>query len=134
MTEQMTPLRRRMLDDMTIRNMLPSTQKTYVRTVANFSIFHGRSPDKLNAEDVRDYRLHLITRGLKATSINPTIGALRFFHSTTLGQKHLSEQIPYARREDTLAPCWRGTGSHLPPARGLPYAPISPQAGQGGLI
>jgi integrase/recombinase XerD len=102
MTEQMTPLRRRMLDDMTIRNMSPSTQKIYVRAVANFSIFHGRSPDKLNAEDVRDYRLHLITRGLKATSINPIMGALRFFYGTTLGQKHLSEQIPYARREDTL--------------------------------
>ena len=56
MTEQMTPLRRRMLDDMTIRNMSPSTQKIYVRAVANFSIYHERSPDKLNSEDVRDLK------------------------------------------------------------------------------
>jgi integrase/recombinase XerD len=102
MTEQMTPLRRRMLDDMTIRNMSPSTQKIYVRAVANFSIYHGRSPDKLTAEDIRDYRLHLISRGLKASSINPIMGALRFFYGMTLGQKQVSEQIPYARKEDTL--------------------------------
>jgi integrase/recombinase XerD len=102
MTEQTTPLRQRMIEDMTIRNMSPSTQKIYVRAVANFSIYHGCSPDKLTSEDVRDYRLHLISRGLKATSINPIMGALRFFYGMTLGQKHVSEQIPYARREDTL--------------------------------
>ena len=102
MTEQTTPLRQRMIEDMTIRNMSPSTQKIYVRAVANFSIYHGCPPDKLTSEDVRDYRLHLISRGLKATSINPIMGALRFFYGMTLGQKHVSEQIPYARKEDTL--------------------------------
>jgi integrase/recombinase XerD len=102
MNKQMTPLRRRMIDDMTIRNLSPSTQKIYVRAVINFSIFHGRSPDKLTFEDVRDYRLHLISRRLKASTINPIMGALRFFYGTTLGQKQVSEQIPYARRADTL--------------------------------
>jgi len=102
MTKQTTPLRQRMIEDMTIRNMATSTQKIYVAAVANFSIYHGCAPDKLSAEDVRDYRLHLISRGLKATSINPIMGALRFFYGTALGQKHVSEQIPYARKEDTL--------------------------------
>lgn len=102
MSEQMKPLRRRMIDDMVIRNMSRSTQKNYVQAVANFSSFHGRSPDKLTFEDVRAYRLHLISRGLKATTINPIMGALRFFYGTTLGQKHALEQIPYARRADTL--------------------------------
>lgn len=76
MSKQMTPLRQRMIEDMAIRNMSPSTQKIYVRAVANFSIYHGRSPDKLTFEDVRDYRLHLISRGLKPNSINPIMGAL----------------------------------------------------------
>jgi integrase/recombinase XerD len=102
MTKQMTPLRQRMIEDMTIRNMSPSTQKIYVAAVANFSIFHGRSPDKLTFEDVRDYRLHLISRGLKPNSINPIMGALRFFYRTTLGLKEVSEHIPYARRTDPL--------------------------------
>ena len=52
---------------MTIRNMSPSTQKIYAQAVANFSIYHRRSPDKLTFEDVRDYRLHLIARGLPGT-------------------------------------------------------------------
>lgn len=102
MSKQMTPLRRRMIDDMTIRNMSSSTQKIYVRAVANFSIYHGSSPEKLTSEDVRDYRLHLISRGLKPNSINPIMGALRFFYRTTLGLKEVSEQIPYARRADPL--------------------------------
>lgn len=102
MTKQISPLRRRMIEDMTIRNMAPSTQKIYVAAVANFSIFHGCSPDKLTFEDVRDYRLHLISRGLKPNSINPIMGALRFFYRTTLGLKEVSEQIPYARRADPL--------------------------------
>jgi len=102
MTKQTTPLRQRMIEDMTIRNMSPSTKKIYVAAVANFSIFHGRSPDKLTFEDVRDYRLHLISRGLKPNSINPIMGALRFFYRTTLGLKEVSEHIPYARRADPL--------------------------------
>jgi hypothetical protein len=90
MSKQMTPLRRRMIDDMKIRNLSPSTQNIYVRAVLNFSIFHGRSPDKLTFEDVCDYRLHLISRRLKATTINPIMGALRFFYGTTLGQKQVT--------------------------------------------
>jgi integrase/recombinase XerD len=102
MSQQISPLRQRMIEDMKIRNMSPSTQKIYVAAVANFSIFHGRSPDKLTFEDVREYRLHLISRGLKPNSINPIMGALRFFFRTTLGLKEVSEQIPYARRADPL--------------------------------
>jgi integrase/recombinase XerD len=91
-----------MIDDMKFRNMSPSTLKVYTYAVANFSAFHGRSPDKLGIEHVREYRLHLMDRGLKATSINPIIGALRFFYGITLGQKEIAEQIPFARKEDTL--------------------------------
>jgi len=102
MTKPISPLRQRMLDDMTFRNMSPNTQKIYSYAVANFSAFHGRSPDKLGVEDVRAYRLHLIGRGLKATSINPIIGALRFFYGTTLGRKEMIEEMPFARKADTL--------------------------------
>jgi len=103
MTEKMmTPLRQRMIDDMTIRNLSPSTKKIYVYAVAKFSRFHGRSPDKLTMEDVRVYRLHLIARGYQPTSINPIMGALRLFYATTLGQKDAIEHMPYARTADRL--------------------------------
>ena len=57
MTEQVSPLRQRIIDDMTIRNMSPNTQKAYIRAVKNFSRYFGKSPDKLNFEDVRKYQL-----------------------------------------------------------------------------
>jgi integrase/recombinase XerD len=81
-----------------------NSQKVYTYAVANFAAFHGRSPDKLGVEHVREYRLHLIDHGLKVTSINPIIGALRFFYGTALRRKEMLGQIPYARREDTLPP------------------------------
>jgi hypothetical protein len=46
MTEQVSPLRQRMIDDMTIRNMAPNTQKAYIRAVANVSKHFGKTPDK----------------------------------------------------------------------------------------
>jgi integrase/recombinase XerD len=102
MTKQISPLRQRMLDDMAMRNMSPNTQKVYTYAVSNFARYHRQSPDKLGIEHVRDYRLHLLARGLKARSVNPIVGALRFFYGTTLGNKPLAEQIPFARAEDTL--------------------------------
>jgi integrase/recombinase XerD len=102
MAKKVSPLRQRMIDDMTMRNMSPNTQKIYVSAVAKFSAFHGRSPDELGPEDVRDYHLHLVSRKLKPNTINSIMGALRFFYGTTLGRKHVTDQIPYARRADTL--------------------------------
>jgi integrase/recombinase XerD len=102
MTKRVSPLRQRMIDDMTIRNMSANTQLIYLRAVVGLSAFHGRSPDKLALEDVRDYQLHLVTRGLKPASINMSMSGLRFFYATTLGQKHLACQIPMARKHDPL--------------------------------
>ncbi|MGO7428497.1 phage integrase N-terminal SAM-like domain-containing protein, partial [Rhizobium ruizarguesonis] len=50
MTE-ISPLRRRMIDDMTIRNLSPATQRSYLRAVTKFSSYFGRSPDRLGLED-----------------------------------------------------------------------------------
>ena len=50
MTKPISPLRQRMIDDMTMRNLSPSTHETYIRAVAQFSAFHRRSPDKLGVE------------------------------------------------------------------------------------
>jgi hypothetical protein len=94
MTEQMAPLRRRMIDDMTIRNMSPNTQKIYIRAVANFSAYHGQSPDKLTFEDVRDYQLHLASCGLKVSWTNVIMCGLRFSYGTTRGKLNVSKHIP----------------------------------------
>lgn len=102
MTNQISPLRQCMIDDMQLRNMSVLTQAAYVRAVANFSAFYGRSPDTLTAEDVRNYRLHLIQNGLAPNSLNQIVGGLRFFYKTTLDNKQIADQIPYANKKDTL--------------------------------
>lgn len=102
MSEQMMPLRQRMIDDMALRNMSPGTKNAYVRAVKNLSRFFRRSLDKLTFEDVRKYQLHLVSRGLKAATIIPIMCALRFFYGTTLGRSDVAEHIPLARKADTL--------------------------------
>jgi integrase/recombinase XerD len=102
MTKPTTPLRQRMIEDMTIRNMSPLTQAHYVRAVAKFARQYGASPDKLTFEDVRNYQVHLIERGLKTATIIPIMCAIRFLYGTTLGMKEFAEQIPLPRKEDKL--------------------------------
>lgn len=102
MPEQTSPLRQRMIDDMTIRNMAVLTQAAYVRAVKNFSKHFGRSPDKLTFEHVREYQLSLVNRGLGAQAVNQIMCALRFFHKTTMGIKDAHDHIPLARRSDPL--------------------------------
>src|SRR5215813_14026675 len=93
MTRPISPLRQRMIDDMTMRDLSPSTQETYIRAVAEFSTFHRRSPDKLGIEHLRAYHLHLVSRGLTANSIWVKMGALRFFYRTTLQRPDIAKQI-----------------------------------------
>jgi site-specific recombinase XerD len=102
MTQQVSPLRQRMLDDMTIRNMSPLTQKAYVRAVKNFSLHFMKSPDKLTFENVREYHLHLVSRGLSTATIIPIMCGIRFFYDTTLGRPDVAKYFPLGRRADTL--------------------------------
>jgi integrase/recombinase XerD len=62
--EAKSPLRRRMIEDMTIRKFAPKTQHDYVQRVKNFAAFLGRSPDTASFEDVRRYQLHLAASGV----------------------------------------------------------------------
>src|SRR5262245_5984454 len=97
MTKPRTPLRQRMIEDMTIRNMSPSTRNVYVAAVSRFARHHGMAPDQLGAEHVRSFRLHLLESGLKARTINAIVGGIRFFYANTLGKPEIADQIAYAR-------------------------------------
>ena len=57
-----TPLRQRMIEDMTIRNLSATTQASYVHAVKLFARHFGRSPDQAASEDIRAYQLHLVHR------------------------------------------------------------------------
>ena len=96
MTE-MSPLRRRMIEDMTVRNLSPATQRSYVHAVARFGRFFSRSPDRLGLEEVRTFQVHLVAGGISWPALNQTVCALRFLYGVTLKQADLPERIPYAR-------------------------------------
>ena len=89
--EAMSPLRRRMIEDMTIRKFAPKTQHDYVQRVKNFAAFLGRSPDTASFEDVRRYQLHLVASGVGVPTINQTVSTLRFFFKITLGRPEIVE-------------------------------------------
>ena len=92
MTDEATsPLRRRMIEDMTIRKFAPKTQHDYVQRVKNFAAFLGRSPDTASFEDVRRYQLHLASSGVGVPTINQTVSTLRFFFRVTLKRHEIIE-------------------------------------------
>src|SRR5215210_1741651 len=97
-----SPLRRRMIEDMTVRNLSPATQRSYVSAVAKFSRHFGCSPDRLGLEEVRAFQVHLVAGGISWPAPNQIVCALRFFYGVTLGQGTLPERIPYAREPRKL--------------------------------
>jgi site-specific recombinase XerD len=81
-----SPLRRRMIEDMTVRGFTAGTQRGYITAVRNFTCFFGYSPDQAEVEDLRRYQLHMRSIGASATSMNAAVSALRFLFGVTLGR------------------------------------------------
>jgi site-specific recombinase XerD len=97
-----SPLRRRMIEDMTIRNLAPKTQHGYIRTIRQFAAFLGRSPDTASFEDVRRFQLHLAARGVGIGALNQAVSALRFFFRITLGRRDITEHTPFVHEPHKL--------------------------------
>ena len=74
-----SPLRRRMIEDMMVRNFVEKTRNDYIRHVRLFTAFLGRSPDTATPEDLRGFQLHQTQTGVRPPSINGSVAALRFF-------------------------------------------------------
>src|ERR1051325_7289692 len=100
--EAISPLRRRMTEDMTIRKFAPKTQHDYVQRVKNFAAFLGRSPDTATFEDVRRYQLHMTTSGVGVATLNQTVSTLRFFFRVTLKRHDIVEHTHFVREPRRL--------------------------------
>jgi len=100
----MTPLRKRLIEDMTVRNFAPATQATYVQQVSLFARHFGQSPETLGPEEIRSYQLYLaMEKELAPTSISIAVSALRFLYNVTLQKKWvLDDVIPAPKIPDTL--------------------------------
>jgi integrase/recombinase XerD len=103
MTEKaISPLRQRLIEDMTIRRLGPKTEHDYIRHVKSFADFLGRSPDKATAEDVHRYQLRLASIGATVPTVNASATALRFFFKVTVKRSDLADELVSAREPRRL--------------------------------
>jgi integrase/recombinase XerD len=93
--EVISPLRRRMIEDMTIRKLSAKTQQSYIREIKNLAAFLGRSPDKASFEDIRRFQLHVAQSGVGTGAVNATVAALRFFFRVTLKRYAIVEHTAF---------------------------------------
>ncbi len=99
----MTPLRGRMIDDMTLRNFTKATIQAYVRCVARFARHFRSSPDLLGREHVRAYLLHLLQeQHVSHSYYKLTRCALRFFYRETLGRDDVPAGLAPVKQPRTL--------------------------------
>ena len=100
----MSPLRRRMIEDMQIRNLSPHTQRAYVEQVVRFARHFRKSPEHLGPAEIRTYLLYLAQeKHLAASSIIVAVSALRFFYTVTLKRSWIvKDDIPTGRQARKL--------------------------------
>ncbi len=94
-TKPISPLRQRMINDMTVRNFVPDTQREYIRAVKNLTVFLQRSPDTATAEDLRAFQLHMTGTGVRPPTINSTVTAMRFFFKVTVDKPETTRHLVF---------------------------------------
>ena len=116
----MSPLRRRMIEDMRLRNFSASTQRSYVHYVAGFAQHYNASPEHLGLDDIRNYQLYLTEqRQLSPASINTFVSAVQFLYTVTLEmpwgsnrfvRMRVPEKLPVVLSEGEVAALFRLVG------------------------
>ena len=94
-TKTVSPLRHRMIEDMSLRNLAPRTQEHYIRSCKKLAAFLRRSPDTATAEDIRLFQLHLAEQGVSICSRNRTMTGVAFLFRVTLRHPEIADQIEY---------------------------------------
>src|SRR5690349_10409412 len=97
-----SPLRRRMIEDMTVRHFSPKTQTDFIRVVRTFTAFLGQPPDQAEPEDLRRFQLHMAATGASPASMNAAVSALRFFFGVTLGRVGFGDRLATVRSPERL--------------------------------
>ena len=101
-TEAITPLRQRMIEDMTARKLGPHTQRSHISSCKRFAAFLKRSPDTATCEDIRGFQLHLADTGMSICNRNRIMTGLRFLFRVTLRRLDLAEEIYHIREPQKL--------------------------------
>ncbi len=113
----MTPLRKRMIEDMTLAGFAPRTRDVYVQAVRGLAAYYMRSPDELRQEEVRAYLLHLRDeRGVARGTFKTNHGGIRFLFHRTLERDwplFTQKNASVHRRNSACPPCCRMPRSGL---------------------
>lgn len=99
----MTPLRRRMEEELKLRGYSPATIKAYLLAVRSFAKFHGQSPEQLSAEHVRAYMVHLVeTQKLSRSTVIQAICGIRFLYRQVLRRPCEVGSLVFPKRKRKL--------------------------------
>jgi site-specific recombinase XerD len=98
----MTPLRRRMTEDMTVRNFSPYTQRSYLFAVSRLACQFNMSPADLGPEHLREYLYHLTEQRVSTSYFNINVAALRFLYTVTLERDWVLTKLPFQKRPRKL--------------------------------
>ena len=95
----MTPLRQRFIEDLGLRNRSPKTVSVYVQRLCEVAGFYSLSPDRLSAEQIHRYLVHLVQEKQVSWAVyNQTVSALRFFFRVTCPSDIGVSRIPFAKK------------------------------------
>jgi integrase/recombinase XerD len=97
-----SPLRQRLIDDMSMRRFSWETQRNYVRDVGRFATFLGCPPDLATAEDLRRFQVEQQDAGVPVPTINSIVSALRFFFTHTIDRPDLARKLVRVAHPRTL--------------------------------
>src|SRR6202049_1053755 len=102
-TEAISPLRQRMIEDMSSRKLGAHTQRSHIHSCKRFAAFLKRSPDTATAEDIRLFQLHLAETGMSICNRNRIMTGVKFLFRVTLRRLGLAAEI-YPLREPQKIP------------------------------
>src|SRR5882672_10445894 len=83
-TDVISPLRRRMIEDMSARKLNPHTQRSHIGSCKRFAAYLKRSPDTATADEIRLFQLQLTETGTSICNRNRIMTGLRFLFRVTL--------------------------------------------------
>jgi integrase/recombinase XerD len=97
-----SPLRQRMIEDMTARKLGPYSQRSHINSCRRFAAFLKRSPDMATADDVRRFQLDLVEAGLSISNRNRIMTGVKFLFRVTLRRHDLAAEIYHLKEEEKL--------------------------------
>jgi integrase/recombinase XerD len=98
-----SPLRLRMIEDMTARNLGPGSQRGNIHACKLFASFLGRSPETATPDDVRNFQRHLIDSGKSIHHRNRIMTGVKFLFRVTLRRHDLVAEIYHVREPQKIA-------------------------------